>query len=798
MRHIFMSFSSRISFYILTLVFVIFSCIALVFQTYSTQREWHQAEQYTVVLQQNEIQKIEAQLSEIETALSVAEDQVDDMAHTPDSVIKIADNVMRNYPILKGVGIAFRPGYYPQKGKMFIEYVYRKSGNDFQYKHYGEGMGEYTERSWFKRIMAGSPGFWTDPYIDNDTKTDMIVSYVKPCIKNHKTYGAIIADVSLDDLTANMRAMRPYPNSYSFILDKNGKYLSHPEKELILATNYSVRAKLVDCKELEYVGRQMVAGKQGTARTEIQGNDVLLCYAPMKRTGWSVCSVNLYDDVMSNLGSATIWIIVILVIGMIMLSISIRLLVSYLSNPIKKLAEAADHISRGRFDATLPEVNTKDDMKQLHDAFAHMQTSLKTYIVELKATTRAKERIESELSIAHNIQMSLVPKIFSPFPDCEELELFASLKPAKEVGGDFFDFFIRDGKLFYVIGDVSGKGIPASLVMAITRTLFRIISAESESATEIVSKLNDALAKDNDANMFVTMYAGILDLDTGEMHFCNAGHNQPVIALPNGEVYYQKVEENLPLGVIDGFDFEGQETTLPKGAAMLLYTDGITEAENEKEELYGEDRLQETMKRLAHMEVHGVIKELIADLSLYVGTAEQSDDITMLCFRLNDKTPADNDPATDKETSNDNNQSEKKMDDMTLIIENEVGETSKLHPFIQRFAAAAGIDEMIMSPVNLAVEEALVNSVMYAYPDGGKGEIRLDAKWDAEKKEMTFTLRDSGVAFDPLSVPEADTSSDVDERQIGGLGIFLVKQLMDGVDYRREGDENILTMTKRI
>ncbi len=794
MRHIFMSFAARLTFYILTLVFIIFGCIALVFMTYSKQREQQQAEQYTAALQQNEIQKIEAKLSEVETALTVDEDLVDDMAQTPDSVIKTVYNVLRNYPILKGVGVAFRPGYYPSKGEMFFEYAYRKAGNSVVFKHYGDGMREYTDRSWYKKIMAGSKGFWTEPYIDNDNKSDKLVSYVMPCVNNRREiYGVMIADVSLDDLTASLRSMRPYPNSYSFILDKKGKYLSHPEKELILATDFSVRAKLVECKELEAVGRKMVAGEQGTACTVIEGKDVLLCYAPMKRTGWSVCSVTPYKDVMANLGSTTLTILFILIIGVAMLSVSIRLLVSYMSSPIKKLAEAANYIARGKFDTELPEVSTKDDMKQLHDAFAHMQTSLKSYIAELKTTTRAKERIESELSIAHKIQMSLVPKIFSPFPDCEQLELFACLKPAKEVGGDFYDFFIRDDKLFYVIGDVSGKGIPASLVMAITRTLFRIISAGSESPTEIVAKLNDAIAKDNDTNMFVTMYAGILNLETGDMRFCNAGHNPPIIAAPGSDVYYQQVEENLPLGVIDGFDFKEQETTLPKGAAVLLYTDGITEAENDKEELYGEDRLKETLERFAGMEVHGIIKEINDSVAQYVGAAEQSDDFTLLCFRLNDKTTAGG-----KEEQNNYNLKEKKMSDMTLTIENNVEETAKLYPFIQQFAAASGIDEIILSSVNLAVEEALVNSVMYAYPAGKKGEIKLNAKWNGERNEVSFVLTDCGVAFDPLSVPDADTSSDVEERPIGGLGVFLVKRLMDSVDYRRDGNKNILTMTKRV
>lgn len=743
--------------------------------------------QYTAALQQNVIQKIEAELAEVETALTVAEGQLDDLTQSSDSVIGVAARVLRNNRMLKGVGIAFRPDFFPKKGRLFIEYVYRESANNFIYKHYGNGMRDYTDRRWFKEIMGGAKGFWTEPYIDNDTRSDMMVSYVMPCADNRgRVYGAMVADVSLDDLTANLRSMRPYKNSYSFILDKKGKYISHPVKELILATNFSVRAKLVDCKELDSVGRRMVDGNYGSSRTNIEGKDVLLCYAPMKRTGWSVCSVNLYSDVMGNLGSATFAMLLILIAGMLMLSLSIRLLVSYTSKPMKSLADAAYQIARGNFYAELPQVETNDDMKMLHDAFANMQVSLRGYINELQNTTRAKERIESELGIAHRIQMSLVPKVFSPFPECKQLELYAYLKPAKEVGGDFYDFFIHNEKLFYAIGDVSGKGIPASLVMAITRTLFRIISASCVSPTEIVSKLNNAIAKENDMNMFVTLHIGVLDLNTGSISFCNAGHNPPLIISADGNICFLDVEENLPIGVIEDYEYAEQTEVLPTGAAMLLYTDGITEAENKEKQMFGENRLEDTARTLSDKDAHGIVNGLNHRLTEYAGNADQSDDITLLCFRLNGK------------VSRNERDEEYMKNEMTLTFENRIEESGKLYPFIQETGKAAGIGEALLNSINLAVEEALVNSIMYAYPKGTKGTITLTAEWYKNGGCIKYVLKDKGVAFNPLSAPEADISSDVAERSVGGLGILLVRQMMDEVDYKRSGNENILTMKKHI
>lgn len=782
-----MSFAARLTFYILTLVFIIFGCIAIVFLSYNKQREQQQAMQYTSVLQQNVIQKIDSELSDVETAIKIAAGQVDDMAQMPDSIMNIARTVIKSNKLVKGVGIAFRPGYYPQKGRLFMEYIYKWSDNNLWYKHYNRGVGDYTERSWYKRGISGESDFWTEPYVDNDNKSDFMVSYVHACTDTKgNVYGVIFADVTLNDLTASIKNLRPYPNSYSFVLsNKTGKYVSHPVEELILATNYSVRAKLIDCPELNTVGKEMVSGKTDALRTNIEGKDVVLCYATMKRTGWSVCSVNLYSDIMASLGSPTLYIFAILIVGLIMLSVCIRLLVKYTSKPIRELTEAAYQIARGDFNAKLPEVETKDDLKQLHDAFANMQHSLKKYIKELKITTSAKEHIESELSIAHSIQMSLVPKIFSPFPDCKQLDLYAYLKPAKEVGGDFYDFFLSNGKLFFVIGDVSGKGIPASLVMAITRTLFRIISATTHSPADIVEKLNDAIAKDNDTNMFVTMFAGVLDYVTGEMVVCNAGHNKPLLINRNdNSIHFFDAEQNLPLGVLEGYKFEEQTITMKKGDGILLYTDGLTEAENIKKELFGDDRTEKVLAQCTKLQAKDVIKKINAELATFVGEAEQSDDLTMLCFYLYNV-------VTNYEKSENMNARE-------LTMSNNIEDSKMLYPFISEIGEKLGIDDSTLNSINLAIEEATVNSIMYAYSDGEKGDVTLKAEWTEDKKTLKFILQDSGVAFNPLNMPDADTSLDVEERPIGGLGIFLVKQIMDNVEYQRNGDKNVLTMTKNL
>lgn len=779
MRKIFLSFSARLTFYILSITCFIFICIAVVFSTYSGQREEQQATEYTTALQENVILKISNELAEIKTALQLTEGQVEDFAAKPDSMMSIVKQVLQSNERLKGVGIAFRPNYYQSKGRLFFNYAYRKNDNTFTERiQQGNDSADYTKRIWFNKALKLKRDYWTDPYIDYDNKVDFMTSYVLPCLDSHgHVYAVLLADVDLERLTSDLNDLRPYKKSYSFIITRQGQYVAHPNKKFILRENIFEQAKEKGDEELAAIEEKMIIDNSGAFVTKTDGKKVLFCYAPMKSTGWMVCSVTPYSSVMRNLGSATFTIFGILVIGLILLSVSIQLLVKYISKPIKELTDASYLIARGNFDVILPDVETKDDIRKLHDAFAYMQASLGKYIEEVESTARAKERIQSELHIAREIQMALVPKEFSPFADYAELELFASLTPAKEVGGDFYDFFIRDGKLIFAIGDVSGKGVPAALVMAITRTLFRMTCTTEDSPAKIVRKLSDAIAENNDTSMFVTFYTGSLDLTTGELTFCNAGHDAPIIIDKDGSTVFQKVDCNLPLGVTPDFEFTNQTTILPKGCAMLLYTDGLTEAENPEKELFGDARTRDAAEACANLQAKDIIGGITERLSTFVGEAEQSDDLTMMCFRLNENAA-------------------EQANMRRLVIYNKLEESEKLVPFMEMVATELNMPQETKSALNLAIEEVLVNVIQYAYPPETTKKISLTARWTDDKKHVDFTLKDCGKAFDPLKADVADTDLSLEDRPIGGLGILLMRDIMDTVGYQRLNGENILTMGK--
>ena len=395
--------------------------------------------------------------------------------------------------------------------------------------------------------------------------------------------------------------------------------------------------------------------------------------------------------------------------------------------------------------------------------------------VRLEEVENKKEQIENELTIARGIQMAMLPKIFPPYPERDDISMFGMLTPAKQVGGDLYDFFIRDEKLFFCIGDVSGKGVPASLVMAVTRSLFRTISAHENDPAVTVQNMNDSMSETNETNMFVTFLAGALDLTDGTLRYCNAGHNAPLIMSPH-KTRFMDVVSNIPLGIVEGMFYQEQETKLAAGEGIFLYTDGLTEAENVRKELFGEDRLLSLAAETAALTVEEQVGRISQAVKDHMGTEPQSDDLTMLSFKYQ------GDPHTFR---------------YQLKLRNNLSEIPKIETFVNEVASVAGIqDHLTTSSINLALEEAITNVIMYAYPSGIDGPVYLEAVISEGK--ATFILSDTGKPFDPTKAEEVDVTLAAEDRPIGGLGIHLVRTIMDSVSYEYLSGKNILMMTKNL
>ena len=407
-------------------------------------------------------------------------------------------------------------------------------------------------------------------------------------------------------------------------------------------------------------------------------------------------------------------------------------------------------------------------------------------LIHVLRLSNEQERLESELNIACNIQMSMLPKHFPPFEDYPNLNAYGIIMPAREVGGDLFDFQIHDNRMFFCIGDVSGKGVPAALVMAVIRSLFRSSIINMDSPAQIVQQMNDSLiGQGNDLNMFATFFIGILDLSSGELRYCNAGHNAPV-RVQNEALRVKSAEmlpciANIPLGVLEGYEYLEQTFQMEVGDTLFLYTDGLTEAENEKNELFGDQRmLQAIQKWKPQMTASESISDIQKTVSAFVGNASQNDDLTMLTIRFLDKSQPQADDCQGEELRS------------SLEMQNNIQQIPRLAEWIDTLE----LPEALNMSVNLAMEEAVSNVMMYAYPENESGQILVEAEKNSE--QVVFTITDSGKPFDPTAHAELDTTLSVEERPIGGLGIHLVRQIMDEIHYQRKDNKNILILQKRL
>ena len=422
----------------------------------------------------------------------------------------------------------------------------------------------------------------------------------------------------------------------------------------------------------------------------------------------------------------------------------------------------------------MPELERIDEIGQLSHSFYDMQQSLVKYIEELKETTAQKASIESDLRIASGIQMAMIPKVYPSYPERDDIDIFGQLVSAKEVGGDLFDFFLRDEKLFFCIGDVSGKGVPAALVMAVTRTLFRSVAARETLPDSIITDINETMSVNNESDMFVTLFVGVLDMLTGRMRYCNAGHDSPILIGSGAGLL--PCDANIPVGVMTGWKYTLQETTVDPGTTIVLYTDGLTEAEDINYGQFGEPRIFDVLHQTPNAPKQ-IVEAMTRAVHQFVGEAKQSDDLTMLALQYKHQQPDI-------------------LYQRSLSLPGDVQRVSDLSGFVDRVCEAAKLNDDLSMQINLAIEEAVVNIMNYAYPKGVKGIVNVDAS--ISEKGLRFVISDSGIPFDPTTKAEVDVTLPAEERGIGGLGIHLIRQIMDIVNYERIEGRNVLTLIKRI
>lgn len=577
--------------------------------------------------------------------------------------------------------------------------------------------------------------------------------------------------IQAKDFIRVLQTVKPYKHSFTLMTDRTGRLVYFGDSAMQVKQQH----------EISHIIQMMNSGESGMQEVFKHAGISLLIHEPIGESGYVAGLICSRFDILSGYLPLIFYGAISFIVGLLVLFSCCAYAIRKMVHPLHQFAESARSIAEGDLDTPLPEIKSEDELLQLRNSFEYMQTSLKQHIEDLKVTTAGKERLQSELVIAHDIQMGMIP---TSYPQRDDLELFASMTPAKEVGGDLYDFIIDNDELFFIIGDVAGKGVPASLYMAVTRTLFRNLAGNYQSAANIVREMNHAIASTNESFIFVTVFVGVLDLKTHHLTYCNAAHNAPVLLTREGECRLLEVETNLPIGVEDRYRYNEQQIDFPEGTALLLYTDGLTEAmymsSNGARKLFGEDRVLHDVQKNHTSAAPEIIDFLKQHVAVFADGTEQSDDLTLLFIR-HGKALGSGSPSSRR-----------------IILKNELAEVGRLRNFFFSVCREHGIDDETAKSLNLALEEWVVNIDNYAYPKGTRGHVDVIADVSPSLL-LTLVIKDHGMPFDPTQYAEPDIEAELADRPIGGLGIHLVRTIMDTMDYRRTADGyNVLTLTKQI
>lgn len=693
---------------------------------------------------------------------------------------RVITRIFENYPDSLGGGIWFKP-YIVDKSKKYVcFYAYRNKNNKIVIdENFSSEKYDYPNQDWYKQIISQvTPDrnfVWTRPYYENQGSYTMMVTVGTGIYVDGELIGVATVDWELSSTIEKVTKMKPEDKTFSMY--KKGNKITNSfalfgdeKKDYIIALSdpYLDNEKLVghslkeipwftDSKDLFEHTYFIYNGKKYIPFVNHLRNGMILIICIPKSA--------MFKDV----DKFYIQIIAI----MLLIGLFVPLILYYGTNryiikPIEKLINIANKIGKGE------DVQIKIEKPA---EFAHLASTFDKMTNDIKTITKEKAKIISELSIAKLIQSSSIPNIFPPFPDRNEFDIYASMEAAKEVGGDFYDFFFIDENTFmFLIADVSGKGIPAALFMMTVKTMINNLAQMNYSPKELIQTINRKIYETNKQGFFVTMLSGIVDIETGKTNIINCGHNLPLIKRQNEKYEYLQLEPNTPLGIFDDTEFEIYETTLNSGDIIYTYTDGVTEATNINEEMFGEERLYDCLNNIEETSAISIAQDVKTTIREYTNSALQSDDITMLIFKY-----------LGKSIKNPNLKTFRQL----AIKENYNQFYTWLHDACKEWK----INETITNKLDMCAEEIYANISFYAYPPN-TGIIAAELKKFDDC--ITFEFEDKGIEYNPLEKPDPDITLPPEERPLGGLGIFMVKEMADDVSYRRENNKNILTLTFKI
>ena len=647
------------------------------------------------------------------------------LSQTPDTIYNVLQRLVATNDDVMSSFVAFVPDTYADKGHLYEPCAIRR-GDSIVTKQMAGANHDYTQREFYQEAVENNTMKWSDPYFDTLASGQQVTTFAMPMTDNKgKTIAAFGIDLSTKGIIDTLNTRHNDPSTFFLLLTEDGRLISQPDS--VHTQNSDVAAVVNMINDSTYERKTSSTGhtKIITFNDKELGKGYAY-YAFMRgQPHWQLVMVCYDNEVFSKLKT--------LRRNFLLLMLGVFSLLGFILY-----------------------------------RFNH-------YVKRLHESKLNKERTDSQLRIAQEIQSEMLPLYDINRPD---IEVSGKQITAQEVGGDLYDYFIRDEKLFFCIGDVSGKGVPSSLVMAVVHSLFHSMSQHVSNPVRIMEAINETACEGNETNMFVTLFIGVLDLPTGRLRYCNAGHDAPLLI--SNDVKPLPVNANLPIGLFDDVKYVQQQAQLTDGTTMFLYTDGLTEANNPERKLFGLTRVIEaanSIQQQGNTQPKQVMEAMLNTVHQFAQGAEQSDDLTMLTLQYRQP-------------------KEKILLEETLSLFNDVHQVPELNHFVKSVGQRLNLESSLVSQLTLAVEEAVVNVMNYAYPIGTKGDITVEAR--GTEQSLRFIITDEGKAFDPTQTSEADTSLSAEDRPIGGLGILLVQQLMDSINYERYNGKNVLTLKKNI
>lgn len=582
----------------------------------------------------NHIEAVERSVTKTAEGLSLT---VEHMPMQAEAIAPLLLEVLEKTPEAFGCAAAMEPATFGPADSGTALYAYR-SGGALSTKALG-GTYDYRARDWYTLPRDLKRPVWTEPYFDKGGGEILMATYCVPVFSREGTgrfAGVVTCDVSLEWLAEELAAMQLGDNGYAFLLSRRGTILVHPTRAFVSKESIFSLADARKDDALRELGVRMTRGESGFVEflSLTTRRPSWLAFAPVPSTGWSLGVVFHKQEVMARVNALGRLQVLMGLAGFVLLLLVVLLIVRTITRPLQELDRAVGVMSSGDLDAPLPQAKGNDEVARLTGSFAKMQTDLKAHIAQLQATTAAKERVAKELQIAHNIQMSLVPRTFPPFPKRQDFEIYAVLDPARQIGGDLYDFLLLDDDhLCIILGDVSGKGIPAALFMAVTRSFLRAFFREESDPAAVFARLNNELAGQGESNMFVTLFAAVVHLPSGQVRFTNGGHNPPYVLRAGGGLEPLPKVGGIIVGAIPDMSYKTGSFRLEPGDTLVLYTDGVTEAQNVAGDFFGEGRTEEQLLRLKGAGAEHLVKAMRELVGAFAEGAEQSDDITLMALK---------------------------------------------------------------------------------------------------------------------------------------------------------------------